>query len=283
MAFTGSAFTGSAFVSGITAASDLPYNIIKLDGESIVDKLRLVDYAMTTTELDALSIADVYTWDEHTLLYAEFTNNLNAGSIVVASTIIGWNIIRYCCGSNIPQVIATNVDGSATSYTDYTAIKNTYCYYKIYPLTNTAVLAEIQSNTVDVCYDYYAFLDPTTGDSFTFRANLNDGMTTAVNSPTSIYEGFTQYPAKSQGTLNYASSTFSALLGDVVSSTYVNDTAAIFELLRTFITNGNEKIMKDRKGNIRRVFTDVLSGGIDEKPSELPTTINFSWTEVGSV
>jgi hypothetical protein len=108
-------------------------------------------------------------------------------------------------------------------------------------------------------------------------------MTVAINSSVTTYEGFTQYPAKSQGALKYGNSTFIGLLGDVVSSTYVNDTAEMQQLLQDFITNGNIKIMKDRKGNIRRVFTESLTLNIDEKPNELPTAIAFTWTEVGSV
>ena len=41
--------------------------------------------------------------------------------------------------------------------------------------------------------------------------------------------------------------------------------------------------MKDRKGNIRRVFTESSTFSIDEKPNELPTMIAFQWTEVGDV
>jgi hypothetical protein len=282
MSFVNASLTGSSFASGNTIVANLDYNIIQLNGECIVDKLRIVDYAMTTTELDALSITDVYSWDEHTLFYAEFTNNLHGGSIVVPTTIDSWTVVRFCCNSNVPEVIAKELDGATTSIVDYTAVKPRDYYYKVYPITATAVIAEIQSNIVELCYDYYAFLDPTTGESFTFGCNINESGIQVVDSVTT-YEGFTRYPVEAHGQLNYETSTFSALLGNVTYNIYTGDTVAMYDALRAFINNGNEKIMKDRKGNIRRVSTKGLNRNIDEKPSEMPTSISFTWTETGAV
>lgn len=282
MAFVSAALTGASIVSGASAATSIPYNIVKLDGNCTVDKLRVLDYAMTTAELDALSIADVYTWDNHTLGYAEFTNNLNFGSIAIASAIESWNVVRFCCDSNIPTVIATGLDADTTSIVDYTAVKPNAYYYRIYPITASAVVADIQSNTIDMCYDFYAFLDPTTGEGFIFQGNL-ENQTITLNSPVATYDGFTQYPVKSQSPQGYESSSFAALLGMVTNGSYENDTVAMNDALKAFIRNGNEKIMKDRKGNIRRVFTEDATYSIDEKPIELPTMIAFSWTEVGEV
>lgn len=282
MAVVSGSFVGSSFVSGLSTLTDVPYNIIQFNGAAIIDKVRVVDYAMTTAELDALTVADVYTWDIHTILYAEFTNNLEGGSIAVATTIDSWMVVRFCTGSTVPTVIATDLDASETSVVDYTAVKpNTY-YYRIYPITATAVIADIQSNTVEMCYDYYAFLDPTTGEGYIFQGNI-ENQTVTVNAPVATYEGFTQYPAISQSTLGYDSSAFAGLLGMATDCTYTNDTVAQMAALKAFIRNGNEKIMKDRKGNIRRVFTEDATYNIDEKPSELPTMIAFSWKEVGEV
>jgi hypothetical protein len=283
MAFTGSSFTGSAIVNGNAASLNLLYNVVQLNGEGIVDKLRVLDYAMTDEEFDALSITDVFTWDEHTLLYAEFTNNLKAGSLLVDVTIDSWTIVRFCCGSNVPQILVTGLDPSETTYVDYTAIKPNDYYFRFYPISANAVISDIQSNTIQLCYDYYAFLDPATGESFTFKSNIGDGMSVQLVSGVTTYEGFTQYPAKSQSQIKYNTAPFSALLGNVESNVYTGDTVAIYTALQNFITNGNEKIMKDRKGNIRRVFTESLTGSINEKPSELPTTIAFQWTEVGAL
>jgi hypothetical protein len=282
MSVVSASFVGSSILDGVTAATNPTYNLIKLYGEGIVDKLRILDYAMTDAEFDALTIADVYTWDEHTLLYAEFTNNAKAGSVDIATPIELWNVVRFKSGSTTPSVIASGLPAATTNLVDYTAIRpNTY-YYRIYPITATAVVADIQSNPVEMCYDFYAFLDDTTGTSFTFKLNIGEGQTN-LNSAVSTYEGFTQYPAKSQGLLQYESRPFSALLGSVQSNIYVNDTVEMYNALKSFITNGNPKIMKDRKGNIKRVFTEALVSNIDEKPSELPTTINFQVTEIGVI
>jgi hypothetical protein len=282
MAFISASLTGMALVSGNPVASNPDLNNVTLYGHTTVDKLRVVDYAMTPAEFAALSISDVYTWDSHTLLYAEFTNNLNAGSIPIPVTVDSWTIVRFCCGSNIPTVIASELDGAEESIVDYTAIKPNDYYYKIYPITSTSVITEVQSNTVELCYDYYAFLDPITGESFTFNLNLAVGEK-SYNSPTTLYEGFTEYPAEAHSVIGYHNQSFSALLGTVINGEYVNDTVEQYNVLKSFIKNGNIKIMKDRKGHIMKVSTKNLSSNIDEKPSELPTTISFEITEVGEV
>lgn len=282
MAVVNASLVGSAFTQGNATSSDASYNVIRLKGESIVDKVRVLDYAMTDAEMDTLSVSDVYTWDTHTLLYAEFSNNLHAGSIVVPTTIDSWTVVRFCCGSSAPTVIASDLDAAITSIIDYTAVKPNSYYYKIYPITATSVLADIQSNTIEMCYDYYAFLDTATGEGFIFQGNL-ENQTITINAPVATYDGFTQFPVKSQSQLGYESAPFVGLLGMVSNGSYDGDTVAMCSALKAFIRNGNEKIMKDRKGNVRRVFTEDATYNIDEKPSELPTMIAFSWTEVGVV
>jgi len=282
MAIINISIVGSTIVAGSTIATLPEYNIVQLNGEAIVDKLRVVDYAMTTAELDALSLSDIYVWDANTLLYAQFTNNFNAGSIDNATTIDSWDIIRYTKGSITPTVIAKELDGAENSIVDYTAVKPNSYYYTIFPISDSAVLAKLQTNLITECYDYYAFIDDTTGESFTFKSNIEPQSIT-LNTPVITYEGFTQYPAKAQGQLKYSSGSFSALSGNVSNGLYEDDTVVTIEALKAFISNNHSKIMKDRKGNIRRVFTENLTSNGDEKPSEIPTTISFQWTEVGAV
>jgi hypothetical protein len=282
MAFISASLVGAAFVSGNPAASNPDFNNVILYGHSTVDKLRVLDYAMTSAEFAALSITDVYTWNEHTLLYAEFTNNLNAGSLPIPVTIDSWTIVRFCCGSNIPEVIVSELDGAEESIIDYTAIKPYSYYYRVYPISATSVIAEIQSNTVEMCYDYYAFLDPVTGESFTFSLNLEIGAK-VYNSSTTLYEGFTEFPAEAHSPQKYHTFSISSLLGNVINSVYVNDTIEQYNILKSFITNGNVKYMKDRKGHIMKVSTKNLSSNIDEKSTEMPTTISFDVTEVGEI
>lgn len=282
MAFISASLTGAAFVSGNPVASNPDFNNVKLYGHTTVDKLRIVDYAMTPAEFAALSISDVYTWDAHTLLYAEFTNNINAGSIPIPVTVDSWTIVRFCCGYNIPFVVASELDGAEESIVDYTAIKPNSYYYKIYPITATSVITEVQSNTVEMCYDYYAFLDPITGESFTFNLNIEPSAR-SHNSSTTLYEGFTEFPAESHSITGYHTFSFSALLGTVINGEYVNDTVSQYDNLKSFIKNGNIKYAKDRKGHIMKVSLKNLSSNIDEKPYEMPTTISFDITEIGAV
>jgi hypothetical protein len=282
MSIVSASFVGSALIDGVSAATNVPYNIVQLNGHTTVDKLRVLDYAMTTAELDALDISDIYTWDANTLLYAEFINNLNAGSIVTVDPIESWNIVRFISGSTAPTVIASDLDAAITNYTDYTAVRpNTY-YYRIFPITASAVLAFIQSNTVEMCYDYFAFLDPTTGDSFTFKLNI-DSVGKTLNASCGLYEGFTQYPAKYQGVQRYNTIPFSALLGNVVSNVYTGDTVTMYDAFEGFITNGNLKYFKDRKGHIYKGDLQNLTSNMDQKPVELPVTINFEFVQLGAV
>ena len=47
-----------------------------------------------------------------------------------------------------------------------------------------------------------------------------------------------------------------------------------------FCTNGNVKLLKDRKGNAMLVMITANSSQIDDILGEQPNTITFSWVQV---
>jgi hypothetical protein len=283
MAFMTLSLLGVSIISNAPNGLNTLYNKVVLKGgQSIFDKLLLLDYAMTDAELDALTPTDFYTWNTDTLLYAEFTNNLQAGALMVNSTIDSWEILRYETDSTYPVTLETALDGAETSLTDYTPILGKTYYYKILPVTSGAVVSAIQSNTVTVDYDNWILIDSVTGDSFYFTIGLESGDRPQVTFVTE-YNGFTETPAVFQAPANYMTGQIKCYLGYMDTNDEYIDTPDYYNLLKAFIVNGNEKYLKDRKGNIWRVATKSLVGSFDDKIGEQPTTISFSYTEVGAV
>jgi hypothetical protein len=280
------AFVGTGIVSALVLARSIiaipsQYNSISIKGgQATFDKLRILNRQMSIAELDALSITDVYGWTSDVLLYAEFKNNLEAGSISLAAPVDYWNIVRIDVDDLSSVSIVTGLVTSNRQFYDYTAKKGHNYYYNIYPITVPSVVSYIQSNTVAVDYHSWIFIDDTTGDSFIFTLNLDSG-NQPLNAPVTEYEGFGQYPTPLQSEIKYKTGQINCQLGYMdVNGNYV-DTPEYFDALVDFITNGNTKIMKDKKGNIKRVYLKNLSENQDDKASIVPSTISFAWTEVG--
>lgn len=247
MAVIGALVSGVGIIANSPRVQNTQYNKLTLFGQGDFDKVVIRNYLMTDTMLDAITPVN-YTWDTTMNLYAEFNNNLQAGSLQTSGIITAWNIFRYCCGSSSPTTIALGLDGSETAITDYTALRNQQYYYKIFPITSTAVVSSLESNVVTPCYNSWILLDETSGVSFNFDLNVESGVMTQ-NTSVSEYVGFTQYPAISQSAQNYMSTQINAYLGYMENDELI-DTIDLYDLLITFVSNGNVKILKDRKGDI---------------------------------
>lgn len=282
MSLIGTLIVGVGVSVNSPAIQNTQYNKLILKGQGTFDKTMVKSYAMTTDELDALDPVN-HAWDVSTVLNAEFNNSLQGGALLTAGTITSWNLYRYISGETYPDLTVIGIDGSQTQFVDYTAVKNEQYYYAISPLMASAVVASLQSNVVSPCYESWILIDSVTGQSLILNLNLESG-DIKQNHPTQLYEGFAEFPAVSESVLNYKSSQIIAFLGYVDQKTgqYV-ETINDYNLVCNFITNGHEKLIKDRKGNILRVRTYDLSAKTQDQIGEQPKIITFSYVQVGDV
>lgn len=283
MSFISGFFLGGGFLtSAISPAATTPYNYVKLNGEATVDKLRVLRTCLTDTQLDALTVTETYTWDLDTLLYAEFSNDLDAGNADTAEAVEGFILLRTRTGDTLSETISADIDADVSGYYDYTAKRDETYTYSILPYTNNYVLAPLVTNSVDVDYCKVIIIDEVTGESYLFDLNLDFGSISTNNGRNKYDSNYSTYPAISRDQKLYDEGSISCLMGYMSDDTYV-DTTSYLDDLRSFINNGNIKVIKDRKGIVKRVDTYNFQYSIEENISENPTKVSFEFTEVGAV
>jgi hypothetical protein len=280
LALVGAMISGIGIIANSPFIQNTQYNILKLLGHGTFDKIIIKNYAMTIAELDALTPVN-YSWDNTMELYAEFNDNLQGGSLQTAGTVTSWNLFRYPIGETYPDYQVLDISGDTTSLVDYTAIKDKTYYYKIYPITSTAVVSALQSNNVTPLYNGWVLLDPITGEAFSFDLNV-ESSELMINDDVTDYVGHCKYPAPSKGLRSYLSFTLNAYLGYMDGTEYI-DTIALYNQLNNFVTNGNQKFCKDRTGHIWKVDTRHPKAKIQDVIESQPKVVSFDIVQVGDV
>jgi hypothetical protein len=284
MAALGNFFVGGGFLSSpIAYINPSGYNYIAVNGDATIDKLRLLNYCMDDSALDSLTVEDVYTWDSNTLLYAEFSENLNGGTVYLDDPIVSWTVVRTPRYTNEPKTIKTDLDIDTRQFSDYTAVKGVEYYYRIYPITTNYILNPLVTNYVTVDYCKVILLDEDTGESYLFDLNLDLGQIETTQGRNVYDTGYYLYPAVARDGRLYDQFSINCLLGYMDSNNNYIDNIEYLDSLKTFIHNGHIKVIKDRKGFIKRVDTFGFQHKIDENIAGNPTTISFSLMEVAGV
>ncbi len=121
-------------------------------------------------------------------------------------------------------------------------------------------------------------VDPS--DIWLFQSNVASDSTTQ-NFAKTTYQTLEKYPTVSAGKSNYASGSFSGLIGRVRGNKYVED-ATLLEDWNDFCANSQLKLFKDRKGHKYIVDVTGSSSQVEDATREQATTVSVSWTQVGN-
>lgn len=258
------------------------YNQIKVYGQAIVDHIKIQNVEKTVTEIQNLVPYATPIWDGNTIFLAKFENTLNAGNITnLTNPILNWVVTRRKSTETSFTKLAT-LPVNITTYTDSTAEPNVQYIYNITG-TNDTEASEPLENTINSVFYNCIIMDVGGTEAYVFDLNLEfEGYENQVAQQK--YEGFNQYPAFSFGERDYKEGTVTAILASEFDVD-VTQTIDYIKKFNVFINNGNEKIFKDRKGNVLKVVT---TGGVKQKPlnvaiSQQPYEITFNFTEVGVV
>lgn len=146
------------------------------------------------------------------------------------------------------------------------------------------------SNSVKTCWWDYAVIGMdledddnkiyrvSSSDVWLFQSNIASD-TTIQNFSKTTYQTLTSYPTVSMGKSNYASGSFSGLIGRVGSKGYEED-AILLEKWNDFCVNPQLKLYKDRKGH--KYIVDIVnsSSNIADETREQATTVTVNWTQI---
>jgi hypothetical protein len=259
------------------------YSKITVYGNAITDKINILDYELTNTELEAVDITDTLTWSANTDLLAEFDNSLSGGNFLdLDIPILNFQIYRRESGATT-SVLLDTIDPDVIQYIDYTAQPNKTYIYDLFAVTATQISEPLE--TASILSDFYGYfiIDPTDGTVFKFDMAVQSSDSQYAEDLT-VYDTYTQYPAFSRGQRKYLNTTITGITGTLTSDKVLTQTVDYIDELRDFIHNGNEKIFKTRKGQIYRVETrNFRFKPFNDAVSDQPLLISFDVIESSAV
>lgn len=166
-----------------------------------------------------------------------------------------------------------------------------YQYYVFKEDDETSSRASL-SNSVQTCWWDYAIIGMTLEDEesktykvnpydvWLFQSNITSDSTTQNFSKTT-YQTLMPYPTVSMGKANYATGSFSGLIGKVMKNGYEED-ATLLEQWNDFCANSQLKLFKDRKGHKYIVDVTSSSSQVSDETREQATTVSVGWTQIGN-
>lgn len=256
------------------------YTSTKFYGEIEIDNFQSLNYELTDEEIIAITTKAGFT--DNTIMLADFENSLEAGNFSnFDMPITHWRIYRkksneliYKLLKEIPRIAGNNY------YIDYSAQSNESYNYQIYPVSN-----EILGNPIGgvgiVAFDYgWILCDEDEDIVYKFDIELETSDIQTLKD-FHIYENYSSYPAFSFGKKNYREGSITTMPLDIENNDYVSKLETL-ESLRSFINDGNVKILKNSFGEIFKVITHSATHKYMDSTLSHPK-ISFKFTEVGSV
>lgn len=281
----GGSFLGFSILSQATIIPPpTTYNKIVVYGDCVVDKVRALTTSLSETEMGNIQLADsFFPWTPETILYAEFSNNLQAGNVSgLSSPIESWVIFRKR-SDDTNYVKVAEIPSANTMFTDYTVKgKRTY-EYQVYAKTATELSAPLLSVPIYTDFQYWALMNYDSPDRvWLFDLNLQSGGIT-VNKPANIFDQtYTQFPVVTFGEKEYITGSISFTSGAMANGSMAYSVDYLDELT-AFINNRQPKILKNRYGQAWKVITHDISWNFNDVISEQIADVSFNFTQIGNL
>lgn len=274
----------SALLKFMGYPSPSAYNNIKVYGSNTIDYIHIKNVEMTEAEMLATPYYIDPTWDGNTIFLALFQMNLNGGNITgLVNPITEWEVQRKKSTETAYKTIAL-LPSTSTSFLDLTTESGVVYNYQIFA-TNDTEISEPLSNNLNSEFYSHVLIDAVTNVAVVFDLNLEFdgyGQETAMQR----YDGYDKYSTYSFGERRFKTGSARAIVSDNLTIDYeLVQTIDYLKTVDEFLNNGNDKIMKDRKGNAIRVKT---INGMTQTPlnisiSQQPYVISFDFEECGEI
>lgn len=260
------------------------------NGSHYFHKMLIIDEGLTTAEMDARKLTDVYEWTDRVKAYAEFNNNLFVGNIGIdLDDVVRIGISRAEINSDgsteeLESLTAT-LDPSTSSWIDWTAQRDKdYYYYVFFVDSNDNTSALVRTNQVSSIYDSFFLIDPVEGISFRFNYNASSSTVSMNDGDTITNSIYSKYPIVSKPLTQFDSGTINCFLGYANSDCEYTEGIDYLDSLKSVIKNNNTKYLKNRAGYIWAIQTSGLQFLADTRINPTyPHTISFNYTQVDDV
>lgn len=269
------------------------YNKATLYGNSLTDYIHIGNKIDTQNEINAtLGYEYEPKWNSETVLFAPFTDGINGGNIVsLTDNVLFWQIYRKQPNDSILTFLY-RVPVTQYSLLDFNILNNSEYQYVIFAETENYISAPMEQKgyTKAVWGDWSicGLIETESKEIYNidenniwlFNSNLESG-TIEQNLDKYTMENFTKFPKISSGKKNYLTGSIKALLGNVNPQTNeYSDTVEMYNRFVDFIADGNEKLLRDRKGNGWIVSTTGNNLQYIDYSADQMTNVTFSFTQI---
>jgi len=259
------------------------YNNLKVYGGGIVDHIHVKSTPIILAEMQTLPLYTPPVWDGETVFLANFQNSLTGGtSTTLSNPLESWTINRRKTTESAFTQLAS-LPATAKDYFDITAEPNCTYIYQVLGV-NATEISEPLENTLVSSFFNTLLIDPSTGLTFIFDINL-DFSGYENETAHERYDGYNKFSTHTFGKRNFRTGDVKAIISEDMLVDGIVQTTQYLKTFQDFVNNGNEKILKDRKGNVLKVVT---TGGVQQEPlnvgiAQQPYSVSFHFEEVGEV
>lgn len=264
------------------------WNSISMSGDVFARYIWIKNSPITDDEyLNLKDVNTVPSWGDDTLILALFNGNLLAGSLQSEVALTGWLVYSIESGSSFLKPVMT-AGAFVSEFVDYTPRNTIGIVYYVFPVFGDKIGASASSNLVTPdWWDWFLIVcDEVDNDVYThsatyrFDLDVSSGNMTNNTSFTEL-QNFTKYAKIQNSPSNYWTGTLSAFIGNC-ANTY-SDTVERMNELKGLTTDGKDKFLKDRKGNIWKVrLNSAVTEQIVDEYVEQAVVITLGWMEIGS-
>lgn len=273
----------------------MAYNKIKIYPNQKVDYLIQITDVASEEDISKVNNADfIPDWNSflnRTGIMAPYTNDLISSFITgLTENLSGWTVYRQKIGEDTLKKVA-EIDKSTIYIEDYCVSNQAEYRYFFFPITESQIGVNLATSNIKTNWWNWSLTSLqkisenlyAPKEVWTFDTNLESGNVTQ-NLDIVYHSNFTKYPKESRGDMNYISGSLSCFLSNVDNDNgeYI-ETVDKLNAWRDFCADDSLKIIKDRKGNIRLVSISDNTNSILDESEKQPTTINFSYTEIGNI
>ena len=241
------------------------------------------------TDVEYIHLKDVNTvpvWDDETLMLAMFNGSLLAGNIQSDVPLTGWLVYSIESGSAFLKPTLT-ADVSVSEFVDYAPRNAVGIMYYVFPVFGDKIGSPASSGLITPnWWDWFLIVcDKVEDDVYTqaatyrFDLDVNTGNMTNNTSFTEL-QNFTKYAKIQNSPSNYWTGTLSAFIGNCANA--YSDTVERMNELKGLTTDGKDKFLKDRKGNIWKVrLNSAIAEQIVDEYVEQAVVVTLGWMEIG--
>lgn len=279
----GSVAVGNATITGLVVAGAQSTSYLWVSAQSL-----------TAQQMEDLFGDGTFipSFDESTLLLANFTDGLQAGNLngIFGSGLQGFSIYRYETGAQTLRHVA-DVPLEKLAVVDCGARSQVAVRYYMFGIgadtyTTTPIISE---EIMPVFWDW-SVLECTKDENgayrpesiFRFGKNLASGAISNNNQP-GVLQNFTPYPTVQPSPSNYRSGTLTSLIGSIDREGNYSDTTELRDRIYALSVTQRTLFLKNRKGDIWQIRTsDAVSMSTADGTREQAQIVSLPWVETAS-